>query len=95
MSRRLQASGTYFILYGQLMLKPALAYPTIVLTRDTPLADADNTSISRVCAVTGMLSPVSDPLSTVPMGTVPERDGDKLICVPATGENTLFGVVDW
>ncbi len=83
-----------FVLCGQLMLSPALAYPTIVLTRDRPLADADRTSINRVWAVTGMLSPVRDPLSTVPRGTVPEREGVNAIWVPATGENTLFGAVD-
>jgi len=41
------------------MLNPALAYPATVLTSASPLAVAENTSISRVCAVTGIFSPVS------------------------------------
>lgn len=42
-----------------------------------------------------MLSPVRDPFNNVPMDITPVRDGVKLINVPAIGENTLFGVVDW
>lgn len=76
------------------MLNPALAYPTMVFTSDIPLAVAENTSISRVCDVTGMLRPVSEPFNIVPMATVPESDGVRLINVPAMGENTLSGVVD-
>ena len=76
------------------MLNPALAYPTIVLTKVTPLADAENTSIRLVCAVTGILSPASAPFNNVPMDIIPVSDGVKLISVPAIGENTLFGVED-
>jgi hypothetical protein len=76
------------------MLKPALAYPTTVLTSVRPLADAENTSISRVPAVTGMLSPVREPFNNVPMDMIPVSDGVKLIKVPGIGENTLLGVVD-
>ena len=76
------------------MLKPALAYPTTVLTSVKPLADAENTSISRVPAVTGMLSPVREPFNNVPMDMIPVSDGVKLIKVPGIGENTLLGVVD-
>ncbi len=35
------------------MLKPALAYPTTVLIKLSPLADDENTSISLVWAVIG------------------------------------------
>ena len=76
------------------MLKPALAYPTTVLTSVRPLADAENTSISRVPAVTGMLSPVREPFNNVPMDMIPVSDGVKLIKVPGIGENTFLGVVD-
>ena len=76
------------------MLKPALAYPATVLTKDNPVAVAENTSISRVCAVTGILSPVSVPFNKVPTDITPVSDGVKLINVPAIGENTLFGVAD-
>lgn len=85
---------TVLIVCYQLMLKPALAYPAIVLTKANPLADAENTSISRVWAVTGILSPVSAPFNNVPMDITPESDGVRLISVPAMGENTLFGVTD-
>ena len=84
-----------FVLQHQLMLKPALAYPATVFSKDNPLAVAENTSISRVWAVTGILSPVCTPFSNVPTDMIPERDGVKLISVPAMGENTLFGVADW
>ena len=77
------------------MLKPALAYPATVLIRDSPPAVAENTSISRVCAVTGMLSPVSAPFNRVPTDITPVSDGVRLISVPAIGEKTLFGVADW
>lgn len=76
------------------MLKPALAYPATVLIKVNPLAVAENTSISRVWAVTGMLSPVSAPFNKVPTNMVPESDGARLISVPAIGVNTLFGVAD-
>lgn len=76
------------------MLKPALAYPATVLSRDNPLAVAENTSISLVCDITGMFSPVSEPFNNVPMEITPESDGVRFISVPAIGENTLFGVVD-
>lgn len=76
------------------MLKPALAYPVTVLTRVKPLAVAENTSISRVWAVTGILRPVRAPFNNVPTDMSPESDGVRLINVPAMGENTLFGVVD-
>lgn len=56
---------------------------------------AENTSINRVWDVTGMLSPVSEPFNNVPTDITPESDGVRLISVPAIGENTLFGVVDW
>ena len=59
-----------------------------------PLAVAENTSISRVWAVTGIFSPVSEPFSSVPIETIPVSDGVRLISVPAIGENTLFGVAD-
>ena len=77
-----------------MILKPALAYPTIVLIKDTPLAVAENTSINLVWAVTGMFRPVREPFNTVPRATVPDNVGVRLINVPAIGENTLFGVVD-
>lgn len=77
------------------MLRPALAYPVTVLSRVNPLAVAENTSISRVWAVTGILSPVSAPFNNVPTDTMPESDGVRFIRVPAIGENTLLGVVDW
>lgn len=77
------------------MLRPALAYPTIVLTKDSPVADAENTNISLVCAVTGMLSPVRAPFNIVPRDSAPVSDGVRLSNVPAIGENTLFGSVDW
>lgn len=77
------------------MLRPALAYPATVLTKDSPLAAAENTSIKRAPAVTGILSPVRAPFNNVPMDTIPESDGVRLISVPAIGENTLFGVEDW
>ena len=83
------------VVWRQLMLKPALAYPATVFSRDSPLAVAENTSISRVRAATGMFSPVSEPFSNVPMDMIPDRDGVRLISVPAMGENTLFGVTDW
>ncbi len=76
------------------MLNPALAYPATVLTSASPLAVAENTSISRVCAVTGIFSPVSEPFNKVPIDITPVSDGVRLINVPATGENTLFGVAD-
>lgn len=76
------------------MLKPALAYPAIVLTRDRPVADAENTSIKRVCAVTGIFSPVRAPFNNVPIVSIPESDGVRLISAPAIGENTLLGVAD-
>ncbi len=74
---------------------PALAYPTMVLSSVSPLADAESTSISLVLAVTGMLRPVREPFSSVPMEMTPVREGVRLISVPAIGENTLLGVVDW
>lgn len=74
---------------------PALAYPTTELISVNPLADAESTSISLVRAVTGILSPVREPFSSVPIATIPVREGVRLINVPAIGENTLFGVVDW
>ena len=80
---------TVLIVCYQLMLNPA-----IVLTKANPLADAENTSISRVWAVTGILSPVSAPFNNVPMDITPESDGVRLISVPAMGENTLFGATD-
>ena len=76
------------------MLKPALAYPAIVLINDTPLAVAENTNISRVCAVIGILSPVNAPFNKVPTVKTPVSDGVRLISVPAIGVNTLFGVTD-
>ncbi len=76
------------------MLKPALAYPTTVLIKLSPLADAENTSISLVWAVIGILSPVSAPFNKVPTEMTPVSDGDRLISVPAIGVNTLFGVTD-
>lgn len=76
------------------MLRPALAYPATVLTKDSPLADAENTSINLVWAVTGILSPVSEPFSKVPTDKIPDSAGDRLISVPAIGEKTLFGVAD-
>ena len=77
------------------MPNPALAYPVMVLINVNPLADAENTSIRRVWAVTGILSPEREPLSNVPTDIAPVRAGVRLISVPATGENTLFGVADW
>ena len=77
------------------MLNPALAYPAPVLTKVRPLAVAENNNISRVRAVTGILSPVREPFNNVPMDIIPESDGDRVIKVPAIGENTLSGVVDW
>ena len=77
------------------MLKPALAYPATVLINDNPLAVAENTSISRVWAVTGILSPVSAPFNKVPMEITPESTGDRLIRVQGMGENILYGVGDW
>ena len=82
------------VVWRQLLLKPALAYPATVFSRDSPLAVAENTSISRVRAVTGIFSPVSEPFSSVPIETIPVSDGVRLISVPAIGVNTLFGVVD-
>ena len=76
------------------MLNPALAYPATVLSKDNPLAVAENTSINRVWAVTGMFSPVSAPFNKVPIDTTPVSEGVRLISVPAIGENTLLGVVD-
>ena len=55
------------------MLKPALAYPTTVLIKLSPLADAENTSISLVWAVIGILSPVSAPFNKVPTEYVLQR----------------------
>ena len=77
------------------MLKPALAYPVTVLSKVIPLAVDENTNISRVWAVTGILSPVSEPFNSVPIDITPDNDGVKFTSVPAIGENTLFGVVDW
>ena len=74
------------------MLKPALAYPTTVLSKDNPLAVAEKTNIRRVCAVTGIFRPVREPLSNVPIAITPDNDGVKFISVPAIGENILFGV---
>ena len=65
-----------------------------VLTKVNPLAVAENTSISRVCAVTGILSPVRAPFNSVPTDMTPVSAGVRLISVPAIGENTLFGVAD-
>lgn len=79
----------------QVIASPALAYPAMVLSSVSPLADAENTSISLVRVVTGMLSPVREPFSNVPIDRMPVRDGVRLISVPAMGENTLFGVADW
>ena len=76
------------------MLKPALAYPTTVLIKVSPLAVAENTSIRRLPAVTGMLNPASEPFNNVPTDIIPESDGVRLTSVPATGENILFGVTD-
>ena len=64
------------------------------MTKVRPLADAENTSINRVWAVTGILRPVSAPFNNVPIDKIPESDGVRLISVPAMGENTLFGVAD-
>ena len=76
------------------MPRPALAYPTTVLSRVNPLAVAENTSIRRVCAVTGMFNPVSETFNSVPIDIAPESAGVRFIRVPAIGENTLFGVAD-
>ncbi len=76
------------------MPKPALAYPATVLIKVKPLVVAENTSISLVWAVTGILSPVSTPFSSVPTDKIPVSAGVRLISVPATGANTLFGVAD-
>ena len=65
------------------MLKPALAYPATVFSRESPLAVAENTNIRRVWEVTGILSPVSAPFSNVPTDMIPDRDGVRLISVPA------------
>jgi len=70
------------------MLKPALVYPVIVLIKVIPLAVAENTNISRVWAVTGIVSPVSEPFNNVPTDKTPESDGVSLINVPAIKENT-------
>ncbi len=77
------------------MLNPALAYPATVLSSDNPLAVAENTNSNRVCAVTGILSPVNAPFNNVPIDMTPVSDGVRLISVPAMGENTLLGVADW
>ena len=77
-----------------MIANPALAYPVTVLIKVNPLAVAENTSISRVWAVTGILKPVREPFNNVPTVITPDKEGVKLIKVPATGENTLFGVVD-
>lgn len=76
------------------MLNPALAYPATVLSKVNPLAVAENTSISRVRAVTGIFKPVSAPFNNVPMDITPVSAGVRLISVPAIGANTLFGVAD-
>lgn len=65
----------------QLMLRPALAYPITVLISDSPLDVAENTSISRVCAVTAMLSPVRAPFNSVPTDITPVSVGDRLITI--------------
>ena len=86
------------VIYGkntQVIPNPALAYPAMVLSSVSPLADAESTSISLVRAVTGMLSPVREPFSSVPMDITPVREGVRLSSVPALGVNTLFGVADW
>ena len=77
------------------MLNPALAYPATVLISVRPLAVAESTSIRRVWAVTGILSPVRAPFSNVPMDITPVSEGARLTSVPAMGENTLLGVADW
>ena len=77
------------------MLKPALAYPATVFSRESPLAVAENTNIRRVREITGILSPVSAPFSNVPTEMTPESDGVRLISVPTIGAKTLFGVADW
>lgn len=78
-----------------MIARPALAYPVTVLTRFSPVAVAENTSISRVCGVTLMFSPVTDPVSNVPIDRAPLKDGERFSRVPAIGEKVLFGTVDW
>lgn len=74
---------------------PALAYPTTEFTNVTPVADAENTSSKRVCAVTAIFSPVVIPLLILPIEISPVNAGARVTIAPGIGEKILFGVVDW
>ena len=67
----------------------------MVLTSVTPEAVVENTSKSRVPAVTGMERPLVSPLDRLPMEITPVRAGASVTIAPAIGEKILFGVVDW
>lgn len=74
------------------MLSPALRYPVTVPPTKRPPPVALATSRSRVCSVTGILSPVVIPLKIFP---IPMEEGMVILTrAPATGEKILFGVVE-
>ena len=77
-----------------MIVRPALAKPTTVLTSVVPADIAENTIKSRVCAVTGIASPVTIPLLTVPTATGPVSAGASVTAAPATGVKVLLGVGD-
>lgn len=73
---------------------PALAYPATVFNKDSPAAVVENTNNNRVCAVTGIASPVTIPFETSPIVIAPVRAGVNVTRVPAIGEKMLLGVVE-
>ena len=71
--------------------RPALAKPVIAVAMSIPaVTDAENTSMRRVPAVTGIERPVVIPLLVVPMATNPVSAGANVTSAPATGENVLL-----
>jgi hypothetical protein len=65
-----------------------------VLTRESPVAVAENTNNRRVCAVTGIANPVVIPLLTAPRETTPVSAGANVTMVPGIAVKVLSGVVD-
>lgn len=83
----------YFKNFRYTIFRPALAYPAIVEATSRPAVTvAENTINKRVCAVTGMLSPVVMPLLIVPRAIIPVKEGANVTKAPGTAVKLLSGV---
>lgn len=66
----------------------------MLLINERPLAVEHTTINKRVCAVTGIESPVVIPFVGDPVAMMPVYTGAIVTVAPGTGEKTLSGVAD-